>query len=149
MGSQTAAGSALAISAVSPATQDATGYNALTFTEINQVEKLGSFGASFAKVEFQPLKGGKQKYKGSVDYGALQPSIAIDNLDAGQNILQVASDDETQKLYSFRVTYPDGAKRYFQGRSFGSPENADGADSMLMATPTIEICTKVIKVAAA
>ena len=148
MGSQTAAGSALAISAVSPATQDATGYNALTFTEINQVEKLGSFGASFAKVEFQPLKGAKQKYKGSADYGALQPSIAIDNLDAGQTILQTASDDETQKLYSFRVTYQDGAKRYFQGRSFGSPETADGADSMLMATPTIEICTKVIKVAA-
>lgn len=149
MGSQTAAGSALAISAATPATLDAAGYTALTFTDIGQVEKLGSFGASFAKVEFQPLKGAKQKYKGSADYGALQPSIAIDSVDAGQTILQAASDDETQKLYSFRVTYPDGAKRFFQGRSFGSPENADGADSMLMVTPTIEICSKVVKVAAA
>ena len=149
MTSQTAAGSSLAISVASPSTPDAAGYAALTFTDVGQVEKLGSIGASFAKVEFQPLKGAKQKYKGSADYGALQPSIAIDSLDAGQTILQTASDDETQKLYSFRVTYQDGAKRYFQGRSFGSPETADGADSMLMATPTIEICTKVIKVPAA
>ena len=148
MGSQTAAGSALAISAATPATLDATGYAALTFVEINQVEKLGSFGASFAKVEFQPLKGAKQKYKGSADYGALQPSIAIDSLDAGQTILQTASDDETQKLYSFRVTYQDGAKRYFQGRNFGQPESADGADSMLMQNPTIEICTKPVRVPA-
>ncbi|TCP64142.1 hypothetical protein [Sphingomonas sp. PP-CE-1G-424] len=145
MGSQTAAGSSLGISAAAPATQDSTGYKALTFVDIGQVEKLGSFGASFAKVEFQPLKGAKQKYKGSADYGALQPSIAIDALDAGQTLLQTASDDETQKLYSFCVTYQDGAKRYFQGRSFGSPETADGADSMLMAAPTVEICTKIVK----
>ncbi len=149
MGSQTAAGSSLAISAASPATTDVTGYNALSFIDIGQVEKLGSFGASFAKVEFQPLKGAKQKYKGSADYGALQPSIAIDPLDAGQTLLQTASDDETQKLYSFRVTFQDGTKRYFQGRSFGAPETADGADSMVMAAPTIEICTKIVKAPAA
>ena len=148
MTSQTAAGSSLAISVAAPATNDAAGFGALTFTEIGMVEKLGAFGAAFAKVEFQPLKGGKQKYKGSVDYGALQPSIAIDTADAGQAILQVSADDETQKLYYFRVTFADGAKRFFGGRNFGMPENADGADSMLMQTPTIEICTKPVKVAA-
>jgi hypothetical protein len=148
MGSQTAAGSTLAISAAAPATPDATGYAALAMVEVGQVEKLGTIGASFAKVEFQPLKGAKQKYKGSADYGSLQPSIAIDTSDAGQVLMQTAADDETNKLYSFRVTLPDGAKRYFQGRNFGQPESADGADSMLMTTPTIEICTKVVKVAA-
>ena len=148
MTSQTAAGSSLAISVVSPATSDAAGYAALTLTDIGQVEKLGTIGASFAKVEFQPLKGGKQKYKGSADYGALQPSIAIDGKDAGQAILQISADDESQKLYSFCVTFPDGSKRYFQGRNFGQPENADGADSMLMQNPTIEICTKPVRVPA-
>ncbi len=148
MGSQTAAGSTLAISAGAPATQDATGFAALTFTEVGQVEKLGTIGASYNKVEFQPLKGAKQKYKGSADYGSLQPSMALDASDAGQVLLTSASDNETNTLYAFKVTYQDGAKRYFQGRVFGMPENADGADSMLMAMPTIEICTKVIKVAA-
>jgi len=148
MGSQTAAGSSLALSAMLPPTHDAAGYAALTFVEIGQVEKLGSFGASFAKVEFQGLKGAKQKFKGSADYGALQPLIALDALDAGQILLQTASDDETQKLYSFRVTFPDGSARYFRGRVFGAPETADGADSMLMATPTVEICSKVVKLEA-
>jgi hypothetical protein len=146
MGSQTAAGSSLALSAMLPSSFDAAGYVALTYVEIGQVEKLGSFGASFAKVEFQGLKGAKQKFKGSADFGALQPSIALDALDAGQILLQTASDDETQKLYSFQVTFPDGSARYFRGRVFGAPETADGADSMLMATPTVEICSKVVKV---
>lgn len=148
MGSQTGAGTKLAISAASPATFDAAGYGALAFTEIGQVEKLGSFGASFAKVEFQPMNGPKQKFKGSADNGALQPSVAIDSTDAGQTLLQTAADDKTQKLYSFRVTYSDGAKRFFQGRVFGLPEGVDGADSMVMSTPAIEICTDIVRVAA-
>lgn len=149
MTSQTAAGSTLAISIASPATADVTGYAALTYVEIGQVEKIGAFGASFAKVEFQPLKGAKQKYKGAPDYGALQPAIALDPTDAGQTILQTSADDETQKLYSFRVVYQDGTRRFFGGRTFGMPENADGANAMLMANPVIEICTKVVKAAAA
>ncbi len=149
MGSNTSAGSTLALSAAAPATQDAAGFAALTLLEVGQVEKIGSLGASFAKVEFQPLKGPKQKYKGSADYGALQPSLAMDAADAGQTLMNTAADDETQKLYSFRVTYPDGAKRYFQGRVFGSPETIDGTDTMLMAAPAIEICTKIVKVAGA
>lgn len=149
MTSMTAAGSTLAIGAAAPATNDAAGFAALTLIVVGNVEKIGTLGASFAKVEFQPLKGAKQKYKGSADYGALQPSYAVDSADAGQTLLLTAADDETQKLYSFCVTYQDGAKRYFQGRVFGSPETADGADTMLMAAPSIEICTKIVKVAAA
>jgi hypothetical protein len=145
MTSMTAAGSALAISAATPATDDIAGHAALTHTEIGGIEKLGAFGASFAKVEFQPLKGAKQKYKGSADYGALQPSIALDSADAGQTLLQTSADDETQKLYSFKVTRQDGTLRYFQGRTFGMPETIDGADTVVMANPSIEICTKIIK----
>jgi hypothetical protein len=144
-GSTTAAGSTLAISVAAPATFDAAGYAALTFTDIGLIEKLGSLGSSFAKVEFKPLKGPTQKFKGSVDYGSLQPSLAYDDTDAGQVLLRTAADNPTA-LYSFLVTYPNGAKRYFQGRVFGNPETVDGADSVLMASPTIEINTAIIKV---
>jgi hypothetical protein len=149
MGSTTAAGSALAISAATPATLNAAGYAALTFIEIGQIDKIGAIGAVFAKVEFQPLKGPKQKHKGSVDYGSLSPSLAQDDSDAGQTLLRTAADDATSKLYSFMVTYATGAKRYFQGRVFGFPETTDGADSILTAAPTIEINTEIVKVAAA
>jgi hypothetical protein len=146
MGSTTAAGSTLAISAVAPATKDAAGYGALSFIEVGGVEKIGAFGATFEKVEFQPLKGKKEKYKGPGDSGALQPSIRLDSADAGQTLLQTAADDETQKLYSARVSYPDGAKRFFQTRVFGMPENVDGAASMIMANPALEICSDIVRV---
>lgn len=145
MGSTTAAGSAIAISAATPATFDLAGFAALTYTDIGGVEKIGTIGATFAKVEFQPLKGAKQKYKGSPDYGSLQPSAAWDETDAGQVLLNAAAADETNKLYSFKVTKPDGALRYFQARVFGNPENIDGADSIVMGNATIEITTKTVK----
>ena len=147
MPSTTAAGSAIAISAAAPATADATGYAALSYTEIGQVEKIGAIGAVYAKVEFQPLKGAKQKHKGSKDNGSLAPSMAHDSTDAGQTLLRTAAD--SNNLYSFMVTYADGAKRYFQGRVFGYPENTDGADTILMANPTIEINTDIVKAPAA
>lgn len=151
MTSSTAAGSKLAISANNPATDDAAGYAAvgMVYTEIGQIEKIGSLGAVFAKVDFQPLNGPKQKHKGSVDYGSLAPMLARHDTDAGQTIMRTAADDATSKLYSFLVTYQNGAKRYFQGRVFGFPETTDGADSIATAAPTIEICTKIVKVAAA
>jgi hypothetical protein len=149
MAGSTAAGATLAISAAAPATKDAAGFAALSFTEVGGVEKIGSFGSSFEKVDFQPLKGPKEKYKGPVDYGALNPSIAIDRSDAGQTLMRTAADDETQKLYSTRVTFPDGSKGYSQVRVFGMPDTVDAAASMLMANPTCEICAKPVFVPAA
>jgi len=148
MSSQTSAGSKLAISAALPATEDAAGYTALTFTQINGVEKIGAIGASTNKVEFQPLNGPKEKHKGSTDYGSLQPSMAYDDADAGQTLVRTAADPTNNSLYSFKVTFPDGAIRYSQGRVFGFPESIEGADNVLMATPTIELSKKVVKVAA-
>ncbi|NYT43104.1 hypothetical protein HZY97_20180 [Sphingomonas sp. R-74633] len=148
MALQTGAGATLALSAAAPATQDAAGYAALTFTEVGQIEKIGAIGATFAKTDFQPLKGPKQKLKGSPDYGSLQPSYAHDDSDAGQTLLRTAANDETNKLYSMKATYQDGSKRYAQVRVFSAPETIDGADPVVMVTPTIEICTKVIPVAA-
>lgn len=144
----TAAGTALAISAAAPATFDAAGYAALTYTEIGEIEKIGALGATTNKVEFQPLKGPKQKHKGSTDYGSLQPSLAHTDSDAGQTLLRTASAPTNNAKYSFMVTFPDGAKRYFQGRVFGYPETVDGADTIIMANPTVEIDTIVVKVAA-
>ncbi|MBD8677926.1 hypothetical protein [Sphingomonas sp. CFBP 13720] len=146
MGSTTAAGTALAITAAKPATRDAAGYGALTFTEIGGIEKIGTIGASFAKVEFQPLKGPKVKHKGSVDYGSLAPTLAHDDADAGQNLLRASAASNAE--YTFMVTLPDGAIRYFEGRTFGYPEAIEGADTIVMATPTVEINTEIVKVAA-
>lgn len=149
MSSSTAAGTSWAVSIAAPATQTQAGYEALTYVEVNNVEKLGPIGATTVKVEFTPLKGPKQKHKGSTDYGSLAPSLAHDEEDAGQAILRTLGDPDNIVLASHRVIYPNGDKRYFQGRVFGYPENVDGADTIIMANPTIEIDTKIVKVNAA
>lgn len=142
----TAAGTSLAISTGTPATHDYAGYLALSYTEIGGIEKIGTAGAVYDKVDFKPLKGAAQKRKGSPDHGALSPSLAHDDLDAGQAILRMASEDTSIKLYVFRVVYPNGAIRYFRGRVFGYPESVDTAATLVMVTPTIEISTRILKV---
>jgi len=148
MGSMTAAGSKLAITAGTPATQDVAGAAALTYTTIGQVEQLGAFGATTEVVNFQPLDGPLQKYKGPDNSGAIQPQLAHDDDDAGQTLLRTAADDRT-KLYWFRVTLPNGARRFFGARVFGYPETVGAANSMVMANPSIEISTPIIKAPAA
>lgn len=148
MGTTTAAGTSLAISDATPATDAEAGYAALAYTEIGQIEQIGAIGATTEVITFQPLKGPAQKHKGGTNFGSIQPAMAHDDSDAGQTLLRTAADDETSKLYSFELTYPDGAKRYFQGRVFGYPENIPGASAMLMANPQVEISTRVVKVAA-
>lgn len=147
-GTMTSAGTKLAMSAALPATEDEEGYGALTYTEIGQVEQLGPFGPTTSQTTFQPLRGAQQIHKGGTAYGSLNPAIAHDDDDAGQELLRTASDDETNKLYAFEVTYPSGALRYFQARVFGYPENVGNAEAMLMANPVIGISTKVVRVAA-
>ncbi|WP_294353319.1 phage tail tube protein [uncultured Sphingomonas sp.] len=149
MTSMTAAGSKLAISVASPATLDVAGYSALSFTTIGQVEQLGAFGSTTEVVNFQPLDGPLQKYKGPSNSGAIAPQLAHDDDDAGQTLLRTAADDKTSKLYTFRVTLPNGARRFFGGRVFGYPETVGAANSMVMANPSIEISTDVIKAPAA
>ncbi len=148
MTSTTAAGSTLAITATAPATLDEAGYEAATFTIVGGIEKIGGIGAVFAKVEFQPLRGPKDKHKGSRDNGSLTPSMALNEDDAGQMLMRTAADDPTSKIYYFEVTYPTGAKRWFGGRVFGMPENIDGADTIILAAPTIEIVTDIVRRAA-
>ncbi|MBY9062300.1 phage tail protein [Sphingomonas yunnanensis] len=148
MASTTAAGTGLAISAGTPAGQTEAAYKALTYTEVGNVESLGGFGAATEVVSFQPLKGAQQKYKGPTNYGTLNPTIALDDADAGQQLLATASAPDNNALYAVRVTKPDGSTRYFQVRVFGMPETIGAANTMITAQPVLEINTPVIKGAA-
>lgn len=148
MGSSTAAGTKLAISAASPATFDAAGYAAITYTTVNGIEKLGTFGAVTAEVEFKPLDGPVETHKGSTNYGTLQPSLAHDELDAGQTLLRTACEPDNNGLYSVKITLATGGIRYSQFRAFGYPEAVEGADTILMANPSLKLVKKIVKVAA-
>jgi hypothetical protein len=149
MTSTTSAGTKIAVSISAPATEDAAGYAALTYTVIKGVESIPAFGATVAVNSFQPLDGPEEKHKGPVNYGSLDLPIASDEADAGQTILRTLGDPTNNSYGSFLVTYPSGAKRYFQGRVFGAPETVGGATNVLMTNPKVEIShARSIKVAA-
>lgn len=147
--SSTAAGSKLAISAGIPTAQTDAAYTELTYTSVGGVESIGGFGATTEVVTFTPLDGPVEKYKGPTNYGQLSPNMKVDDSDAGQALIQTASAPTNTELYAFRVTKPDGSLRFFQARVFGFPETIGAANSVITATPAIEICTAVIKKAAA
>lgn len=148
MGSTTAAGTGLAISAALPTAQTEAAYKMLTYTEVGGVDQIGTFGASTEVVTFTPLKGAVQKRKGPTNYGALNPSMALDDSDAGQQLLATASAPTNNAEYAVRVTKPDGSLRFFQAIVFGMPENIGAANAMIMANPVLEINSPVLKVAA-
>lgn len=149
MASTTAAGTGIAISAGVPASQSASDYAALTYTEIGNVESLGGFGATTEVVSFQPLKGAQQKHKGPTNYGTLNPTMAIDDSDAGQTLVRTAAAPTNNALYAIKITKPDGSLRFFQVRVFGFPETVGAANSMITAAPVLEINTPVVAQAAA
>lgn len=146
MTTTTAAGTSLAISTGTPATFDRAGYAALAYDEVGGVEKIGTIGRVHVKTEFQALRRAKDKLKGTPDRGALQPSMAYDDADVGQNTLRAAAADSTTRLYPVRVILPTGETRYFRGRVFGAPEGVEGADAVVMTTATIEVCTPFVRI---
>lgn len=145
MGSTTSQGSKLFLSAALPASETIAGYEALTFTKVGGLESIGAIGATTSVVTFQPLDGPQEKHKGSTNYGSLQPAIGHDKDDAGQTLLRTACEPSNNALYSAKVEMPNGDKRYFQFRGFGYPENIGNADSIVMANPTLEINSVIIK----
>jgi len=149
MTSSTSAGSTIALSAALPAAQTEAGFIALAMTEIGGVESIPAFGAQTAVNTFQPLKGPQEKHKGPVNYGSLAIPMAYDKADAGQTLLRTAADPDNNALYAFRVTFPNGDRRYFLGRVFGNQETIGSATNVLMMNSTVEINTKPIKVDAA
>lgn len=149
MTSSTSAGTTIALSAAAPATFDAAGYAALTFTTVGGVESLPAFGATTTVNSFQPLNGPQEKHKGPTNYGSLQVPMALDKADAGQTLLRTAAAPNNNALYSFKVSFPNGDARYFQGRVFGMQETPGSATNVLMMTSTVEVTTVVVKVDAA
>ncbi len=141
------AGTGISVSAATPVTQDAAGYVALSWTDIELASELGEFGPTDALVTYIPLIDPTvQKAQGSRNYGSVTLTAAYTTaVDAGIAILETAHAARAKP--SVRVTYPDGAIRYFQVACMGVKEIVGGADSVLGLSTALEITTAIVKVA--
>ena len=136
----TVAGTIISVSAAAPATFDSTGYAALTWTTVGNVEDGGEHGREYAEVTFNPIDTrGTRKYKGSFNEGTKTLSVAYDSDDAGMIVLKaaLASDND----YSFKVLYPNADIDYFQAKVLTVKKATGGVDTMRMASINLSITT--------
>jgi hypothetical protein len=139
-------GGFLSVSASTPATFDADGYVALSWTEVGEASEIPEFGAAYSAVMFTSLKTGiENKFHGALNYGSITIPLGYDSTDAGQIILlaALASKDEI----SFRETRSDGTIRYIMGKVMSFPRG-QSVGSVNMASCNIEFTRADVEVAA-
>jgi len=136
----TVAGTTIGISASTPATFDDAGYEALTFTNIGNIEDGGEHGRVYQEVTFNPIDTrGTKKYKGSFNEGNKTLSIAYNSDDAGMILLKTALASDAD--FSFEVAYPDGDIDWFQAKVMTLSKATNGVDSIRMASVELSITT--------
>lgn len=135
---RTSAGTTIGLSASQPATFNATGYDALTFTSIGEVTDLGEFGREYALVTHNPLGArGTVKKKGSFNEGTMTLQLGLDTDDAGQVLALAASTSDAD--YSFKVTTQNGDIYYFQAQVMSFKVGIGSVDQITSATITLEL----------
>lgn len=144
---RTSAGSKFYVTAASPATYDAAGFAALTFTEVQYVSNMGEFGGVNNLVTFNPLATRiTVKRKGARSEGSIPLEMARVPTDPGQALLVAASNSDLS--YSYKVEVQDGTIFYFSAQCMSYTNNVGGVDDIFMATATLEIDNTIIEVAA-
>lgn len=101
-------GSTLYASAALPATNDAAGFEALTWTLVNENTTLPTFGFTHALITADPLTTGiTEKVKGMGVGQASDVACELVDADAGQGILRTAARDSAGNM-SFKVGFGSG-----------------------------------------
>ncbi|AUR90856.1 hypothetical protein NVP1151O_15 [Vibrio phage 1.151.O._10N.222.46.B1] len=152
MAKQTSTGILLGCVLGAPATENETGYDALTYVNLGELTNIPDFGATVQVVESNPLATGiTEKFPGFVNFGSVGLEADLDDEDPGQGLATdaVAPDHASfGKIFSFELTYASGAKRYWQARFFSATEAPGSANSMVTTKMNVEIVSKIVKVAA-
>src|SRR5580765_2389638 len=76
-------------------------FEAITFTNISQIQNLGEFGDAFNDIAVAHLDDGRtQHYKGVADAGVMSLVLSYDGTDTGQIALLAAAADTTSTNYA-------------------------------------------------
>lgn len=135
---QSAAGASIGISAAAPATFNAAGYTALTYTLIGEITDLGEFGRDYNLIKHNPISTrATKKLKGSYDEGKIDLKLALDTADAGQILAKTASESDAD--YSFEITLQNGAKYCFPAKVMSFKRSVGSVDNVVSATVSLEI----------
>jgi hypothetical protein len=133
-----------------PATLDAAGYAAKTYTQIKGITSIPDFGAVTEVVTIQPLEDGfDTKSKGFTNYGSQAFEAGFLEGDAGQTLVQLGADGVNKfSTHSMKIEYSNGAERYYICQIFGYSETVGSANSNIMINFNVEINSPIVRVAA-
>jgi hypothetical protein len=105
----------LSVSITAPATHNSTGFAALTYTQVGELESIGDVTQTRAAITFKNLCTGKTStLKGSEEGVSIPVTVALDRDDAGQALMSTAYASNTQIL-SVRIQEANGDMMYFRG----------------------------------
>ena len=132
----TYAGLILSVSAGVPATYDASGFGALTYSAVGEVTTApGSGGKTFEDVSYTVLADRATKHlKGTSDQAEQTLEVIDDRSDAGQILLKAALESDDQ--YAFKGLYNNGEIDYFQALVTGYEGEGGDANALRMSTVT-------------
>ena len=149
----TSSGTCLSVTSSKPATYDAEGFTALSFTTVGELESVGDLVERHKTGEFENLCSGRTSIiKGGLEGITLDVVCALDDDDAGQTLMK-ASRKEMVDDYTFCVTRADGTRDFFvgkvisAGRQYGTGTDVirapysialtavEGMDDMILTVP--------------
>lgn len=137
-------GAAIAVSAATPATIDAAGFGALTYTSVGHITEWGEVGDSAEDTSETTLAGRTFHANGALDGGAVPFTILIDGANSGQTILRTNNNTNTQ--VSVKITDPDGQIAYFYGVVANMKDRQRTASTMKGVAGEIRVNSATVRV---
>lgn len=133
------------ISATLPATEDNTGYSALTWTQIKKSTGTWEVGAEYDLIEFNANDSDVTEYvKGNKKMGTIPLVFGVLAGDAGQGLVLDAVDSKNP--YSFKIVKSNGSIKAFKGLvSTGKETTSNGAVDTIAAN--VQITSTIIDLA--
>lgn len=144
----TVANTKLFVSVAAPATLDAAGFAALTWTEVGSITNVGNvLGRTYSTASLSTVSDSQEREKkGTFKLPNAQFECAWIENDAGQVIINNASRDNS--IPSFKLQKQNGTKRYFTAQVLEFVENngtgndaVKGNFTLLRQTDTVSSAT--------
>lgn len=138
------AGATIAISAGVPATIDAAGFGALSYTVIKDITDLGMVGPEASIILHNPLNENvTYKVKGTVNNGAMDLKGAKPtSADPGHALLVAAV--ASPNAYAIKITLVNGALIYFQTKVTSYKTNVGNAGQLVGMESKLEVDGAVV-----
>lgn len=144
---ETVASSKLYVSAALPATYDAAGYAALTWSEVGELTNIGSVkGREYNTSTHSPI-GTAQiiEKKASYKLGNADMTVGWDEDDAGQVIIETGANSQSA-VYAFKLLKQGGTIRYFTAQVMKFVENMGSIDDVVQGQFTLLRQTDTVSV---